>query len=56
MSFSIVFMTIGLPTATLNGGLSLVTTFPAPITESCIIVIPGKTITTLSPIHTSFSI
>ncbi len=49
ISFSIVFITLaGLPTATLNGGISLVTTLPAPITEPFPILILGK-ITTFPP-------
>lgn len=38
----------GLPKANTFGGISLVTTLPAPITEPCPIFTPGKT-TTLPP-------
>ena len=41
----------GLPTATTLGGIDLVTTLPAPITELSPIVTPGRT-TTFPPNHT----
>ncbi|KAL4736790.1 hypothetical protein BDV11DRAFT_207321 [Aspergillus similis] len=48
-----VFMTLqGLPTATENGGISFVTTLPAPIVHPSPILTPGR-ITTFPPIQQS---
>ncbi|KAL4766821.1 hypothetical protein BDW60DRAFT_221030 [Aspergillus nidulans var. acristatus] len=48
-----VFMTLqGLPTATENGGISFVTTLPAPIVQPSPILTPGR-ITTFPPIQQS---